>query len=367
MNTTKAQNKQVGIIGGGGAIGRLVTRYFGEMGFDVFLSDPSLPDSYPLEDLFERCKTIYISVFPLEVIPEILNKIADRPDASEFVILENGSIKDLLADSFGRLDQAGASLCATHPLCKADQPWKNQNVLVIPYGRNAASANELALSLYNHAEMNIHPLDSLAEHDELMCLLQLVPHLILRLVANLFAELNTNLDLLNSAATANFKLFYLSLWRVLVQSPDLSAAIIGRLMNQPRGREIYHRFVASLSSVPLSDIGTLTELFRGFYESTSPGEHYMDKMNMQGIVTLERLANLERRSISILTEKDEVGMLREILRPFEELGINISAIDSHKVEETLRFDIGYDSGVSAVTLQQLKGQIEAMGHRFVQV
>ena len=28
------------------------------------------------------------------------------------------------------LDTAGASLCATHPLCKADQPWKNQNVLL---------------------------------------------------------------------------------------------------------------------------------------------------------------------------------------------------------------------------------------------
>lgn len=367
MNKTETQQKQIGVIGGGGAIGRLVTRYFGEMGFDVLISDPSLPDSLSLDSLLERCKTLYISVFPLEIIPEILNQIADRPDASDFVILENGSIKDLLEDSFGRLDQAGASLCATHPLCKADQPWKNQNVLLIPYGRNAAPAHELSLALYNYAEMNIHPLDSLAEHDELMCLLQLVPHLILRLVANLFAELNTNLDLLNSAATANFKLFYLSLWRVLVQSPELSASIIGRLMNQPRGREIYHRFTASLSAVPLSDTGTLTKLFKDFYTTTSPSEPYLEKMNMQGIVTLERLANLERRSISILTEKDEVGMLREILRPFEELGINISAIDSHKVEETLRFDIGYDSGPSAELLSELKAQIEGMGHRFVAV
>lgn len=361
MKRNDTKSKQIGIIGGGGAIGRLVGRYFEEMGFEVLVSDPSLADSLSLETLLDRCKTLYISVFPLEVIPDILDTVAARPDAGRFVILENGSIKDLLADSFGRLDAAGASLCATHPLCKADQPWKNQNVLIMPYGRNRTAAHELALALYNHAEMNIHQLDSLADHDELMCLLQLVPHLILRLVANLFAELNTDLDLLTSAATANFKLFYLSLWRVLVQSPDLSAAIIGRLMDQPRGREIYHRFVASLSSVPLSDIGTLTTLFRGFYESASPSDFYMDKMNMQGIVTLERLANLERRSISILTEKDEVGMLREILRPFEELSINISAIDSHKVDGTIRFDIGYDSGVSAADLQKLKAQIEATG------
>ena len=145
--------------------------------------------------------------------------------------------------------------------------------------------------------MNIHKIESLEDHDELMCLLQLVPHLILRLVANIFADLGTDLNLLSSAATANFKLFYLSLWRVLVQSPDLSAAIIGRLMDQPRGREIYHRFAASLSNVPLSDIDTLTSLFRGFYDTTSPSEPYMEKMNMQGIVTLERLANLETVSI----------------------------------------------------------------------
>ncbi|MEM8863619.1 MAG: prephenate dehydrogenase dimerization domain-containing protein, partial [Chloroflexota bacterium] len=245
--------RKIGVIGGGGAIGRLVVRYFSEMGYEVLVSDPSVPDSLPLEVLLDQCKTLYISVFPLEIIPQILEQIAQRPDAADFVILENGSIKDLLIESFGRLDAAGASLCATHPLCKADQPWKNQNVLLIPYGQNAEPAHQLSLDLYNHAEMNIHRVESLEEHDELMCLLQLVPHLILRLVANLFAELNTDLNLLNSAATANFKLFYLSLWRVLVQSPDLSASIIGRLIEQPRGREIYHRFAASLSSVPLSD------------------------------------------------------------------------------------------------------------------
>ncbi len=359
--------KQIGVIGGGGAIGRLVVRYFGEMGYSVLVSDPSVPDSLPLEQLLDQCKRLYISVFPLELIPQILDQIAARPDADQFVILENGSIKDLLANSFEGLDTAGASLCATHPLCKADQPWKNQNVLIIPYGENGSQANELALELYNHAEMNIHMVDTLEDHDELMCLLQLVPHLILRLVANLFADLGTDLNLLSSAATANFKLFYLSLWRVLVQSPDLSAAIIGRLMDQPRGREIYHRLSASLSNVPLSDIDTLSDLFHNFYDTTSPSEPYMEKMNMQGIVTLERLANLERRSISILTEKDEVGMLREILRPFEELGINITAIDSHKIEDTLRFDLGYDSGPSPEVMAELKGQIEAMGHRFVQV
>ena len=141
-------------------------------------SDPSLPESLSLDQLFDRCKTIFISVFPLELIPDILNQISARPDADQFVILENSSIKDILIEPFDRLDRAGASLCATHPLCKADQPWKNQNVLMIPYGNRPEAARAVALDLYEHAEMRVHWVGSLAEHDELMCLLQLVPHLV---------------------------------------------------------------------------------------------------------------------------------------------------------------------------------------------
>ncbi|MEM7348967.1 MAG: prephenate dehydrogenase dimerization domain-containing protein, partial [Chloroflexota bacterium] len=346
-------------------IGQVVARYYQELGYQPVIADPKAPDSLTVDALLDRCKLLYITVFPLELVPNILEQIANRPDAADFVILENSSIKDMLKDAFQRLDQMGASLCATHPLCKADQPWKNQNVLMIPYGENSAAAEALALSLYQQAEMNIHQISSLEEHDELMCLLQLVPHLILRIVSTLFADLDADLQLLSSAATANFKLFYLSLWRVLVQSPDLSASIIGRLLQQPAGVDIYARLVKRLSSVYDQDVEELTTLFTRFYEETQPSDYYRERMNQQGIITLERLANLEQRSLSILTEKDEVGMLRKILKPFEDLGINITAIDSHLFGKTLRFDIGYDAGVTEEGLQQLEAEINKMGHRLV--
>lgn len=360
--------KEIGIIGGAGAIGQVVAKYYAGLGYNVLISDPGLPGSYTLEALLDRCRILYISVFPLERIPMILETIGRRPDANEFVVLENGSIKEVLSTTFQDLDALGVSLCATHPLCKADQPWKNQNVLLIPYGQQSGPAVRAALDLYEAAEMKIHYLSSLDEHDELMCLLQLVPHLVLRIVSTVFAELGTDLQLLNSAATANFKLFYLSLWRVLVQSPDLSASIINRLIQQPKGREIFDRLSASLTSVPLKDNEMLADLFNSFYLKSTPSEIYRDQMNMQGIVTLERLANLDRRSITILTEQDRVGMLREILEPFDELGINLNAIDSHLLAgPKLRFDIGYDAGVSEAQLQALQKRIEAMGHTFVRV
>ena len=357
--------EKIGIIGGAGAIGRVVTELFISLDYEPIISDPALVDGPSIDDLLDQCRLVYISVFPLELIPEILDQIASRPDAAEFVVLENSSVKELIGPGFTALDAMGASVCATHPMCKADQPWKNQNVMLIPYGQHAARAETLALQLYRQAEMNIQYLESLEEHDELMCLLQLIPHLVLRIVSSLLADLNIDLQMLNSAATANFKLFYMSLWRVLVQSPQVSASIISHLLSQKSGIDIYARLIKQLSSVYDQDVEALTALFNAFYEKTQPSQIYQERMNKQGIVTLERLANLDRRSLSILTEFDEVGMLRKILKPFEDLGINISAIDSHLVEGRLRFDIGYDSRLSPETLQTLEERIAELGHRLV--
>ena len=152
---------------------------------------------------------------------------------------------------------------------------------------------------------------------------------------------------------------------MLVQSPELSASIIGSLMRQPTGIDIYARLVKRLSSVYGQEDAELTTLFNRFYEKNPLSDPDRERMNQQGIVTLERLANLERRSLSILTEKDEVGMLRKILKPFEDLGINITAIDSHLFGKTLRFDIGYDAGVTEAELQILEAEINKMGHRLV--
>ncbi|MDX1520538.1 MAG: hypothetical protein R3264_02830, partial [Anaerolineae bacterium] len=192
---------EIGIVGGAGAIGQVVASYFRELGYQPLICDPKAPDGLTLDQLLDRCKLIYITVFPLELIPQILKQIAAHSDVAEFVVLENGSIKAFISAEFATLDQAGASVCATHPLCKADQPWKNQNVWLIPYGKNSAAAEALALSHYQQAQMNIHHVATLEEHDELMCLLQLVPHLVLRIVSTLFADLGADLQLLNSAAT----------------------------------------------------------------------------------------------------------------------------------------------------------------------
>lgn len=354
--------KQIGIIGGGGAIGRVVDGYFQKLGYDTIIYDPQVANNWTLDGLLDQCKLLYISVFPLEAVVSILEKIAQRDDAGEFTILENSSIKTLLEPAFATLDQTGASICATHPLCKADQPWKNQNVLLISYGRQPEQATALAEELYGEAEMFINHVDTLNDHDELMAILQLVPHLVLRMVSAVFTELGVDLDLLTSVATANFKLFYLSFWRVMVQNPSLSASIIGQLLQQDKGREIYQRLMIALQHAPLQDLTDMSAKFDSFYDNSQLTDDYMTRMNRQGIVTLERLANLSRRSITIISTKDHVGLLREILEPFDQLGINLNAIDSHLEDKSIRFEIGYDSGASHESLQALKQRIRDMGH-----
>ena len=54
--------KQIGVVGGGGTIGRLVTRYFTELGYEVFVSDPSLPDSLSLEALLDPVSYTHLTL-----------------------------------------------------------------------------------------------------------------------------------------------------------------------------------------------------------------------------------------------------------------------------------------------------------------
>ena len=87
-------------------------------------------------------------------------------------------------------------------------------------------------------------------------------------------------------------------------------------------------------------------------------------MNQKSIVTLERLVNIEEQSISIYSNKNEVGLLRKILAAFEKLNINITAIDSHMEQDTLRFDIGFDKSLLQSELTQLKALLTQLGHKF---
>ena len=75
---------KIGIIGGAGAIGRVVSDLFVSLNYEPVISDPVLADGPSIDELLNQCRLVYISVFPLELIPEILGKIASRPDAAEF-------------------------------------------------------------------------------------------------------------------------------------------------------------------------------------------------------------------------------------------------------------------------------------------
>ncbi len=352
--------KKIGIIGGGGSLGSKISAYFTDLGYQPIICDPKVVDSVSLDELLANCQLLYVSVFPLEHLPPLYEKIAAHPNASQLIIIENSSIKSIIEPSFVKLDDIGASLCATHPLSKADQPWKNQNVILIPYGQHSEAANKLAHALYSFAGMNIHRLRSLKQHDELMCSQQLIPHLVMRLVSMVLSKLDIDLNFMSQIATANFKLFYLSLWRVLVQSSAMSAEIIHRLLDQPCGKEVHQLFTEQLNATASLSLPELITSFNTFYDEKPVSPEYWQLMNQQGIVTLERLVNLEKRSLSIISKHDDVGLLRKILQPFEELNINITAIDSNLTGEYLRFDIGYDTALSSETVNALKvklGQI----------
>lgn len=364
MDSHSLHSRSVGIIGGAGEIGQVINRYFTELGYSTHICDPGHPQGLSLEQLLDCCQIVYLSVFPLEAAAQVLEQITHHPRAGELVLLENATIKSVLQPALKTLDNMGTSICATHPMCRADQPWKNQNVMLIPFGKQPDPALIVARQLYDQAQMNIKELGSIAEHDELMALLQLVPHLTLRVVSTIFEQLGVDLDLLNSSATANFKLFYMSFWRVQAQSPELSASIIWQLLQDQKGREVSSLLRDKLAEVASMDRDQMTETFRSFYQESGLSPAHIEQMNQQCVVTLERLANLDRRAITITASRDEVGMLRRILAPFDELGLNICAIDSHLNDQgEISFEIGIDEAPED-KLVALKQRMSEIGKEF---
>ena len=68
----------------------------------------------------------------------------------------------------------------------------------------------------------------------------------------------------------------------------------------------------------------------------------LEKWSHAKVNILERLANLGVRSLVIEATGDRAGLLRELLLPFEKEGVSLTAIDSHKGNGDLRFEIGLD-------------------------
>lgn len=356
---SKVENlDQVAVFGGAGNMGRLTVELFQNLGYPTVVVDPKEPNSSTPAEAIESSRILFFSVLPVERIGEIILDNEDLFD-ERHIVLDNATIKRPLREAYQRLLARGVSICSTHPLCKHDQPLYGQKALKMPVGEKAAEATMIGDSLYRNAGMKVIDFD-FGKHDTSMLAVQ-IPHIVQRAMGRTFEKMGVDMKFLQEIAPANFQLFDLSMWRTLVQDPQISAAIVANFIEIPEGQDVIAKMQESFGEVVgEEDRDKLAASFEETYINLG-GEKIGPVMNESTTTVLERLANLAMRSFTFSITDDRAGSLAGKLQPIAERGVSITAIDSHRTKNKTRFEIGIDPVTSEETLQEILLTLQRMG------
>ena len=336
----RLQENQVAVIGGEGNMGKVTVELFQSLGYQAISSDTKNPESPSISNAISGSKIVFFSVLPVEEIERIIAE-AEDVFTPEHIVMDNASVKKPLVDAYRRLEAKGISICSTHPLCKHDQPLHGQKALILDVGSNSQQAAEIAERLYRNAGMVTIPL-SFKDHDRTMTVVQLVPHLVMRSIGTALERSGVDMQKLREIAPANFQLFNLSLWRTLIQDPRISATIISNLASSEEGQALAQKIESAIGDIlATKDREDLTAIFEQSFSGLNQGD-ISQTMNEATTTVLERLANLEVKSMIVEIKGNRPGLLRELLLPFEEQSISLTAIDSHKLKNGIKFELGID-------------------------
>lgn len=338
------KERTVAVIGGLGRMGVVTGRIFEAAGYTPLISDIRDPKTLPAREAIRQSGIVFFSVLPIEEIGKIVLATADTFD-NNHIVMDNATVKSPITNALKILDGINVSICSTHPLCKEDQPLFGQNVLIAPFGKNSERATIIAENVYGKAGMVLVRVD-FEQHDSLMLLNQLLPHLVNRSIGLVLANNGADVKALDRISTPNSRLLYLAAWRTLVQPSEISAAIIRNLLKQPEGRKMVRDLLDAIARVTREDgeEGKLEDTFRDTVTLLDPTGQISVEMNRKTITILERLANLRHHSATIEAKGDRPGLLRTMLEPLADAGININAIDSHRTKDGTLFELGIESG-----------------------
>lgn len=350
--------ERVVIFGGAGNWGALTVDLFQDLGYETLIVDPKVPNSVSAADAIRQSRLIFFSVLPIENISKIILGNLDSFNENH-IVFDNATEKRPLVDAYRRLTYKEVPIVSTHPLCKSDQPLPGQLALVMQVGRKSIEARSIGESIYSNAGMRIVDFD-FDTHDESLLAVQ-IPHLVQRIMGRTFERMGVNMKDLRNIATANFNLYELSLWRTLIQDPQISATIVANFIETPKGQEIIGFMRDSFEEITnMNDRDELAQSFKDTYAHLG-GEELGPGMNEKTITVLERLANLGMKSFSFSTEDDTHGSLVRKLRPIARRKVSITAVDSHRSKGSTRFDIGIEQGTSEQKLIEIFKELERMG------
>lgn len=244
------------IVGGAGAMGSWLRRFFTAIGHRVDIVDPALASMPPaagrvarlaqLDDL-DAWDVIVVSV-PLGQTPTVLAEVlARRPRA---LTVEVASIKDRVAALLLEARDAGLRVAALHPMFGPGKPLYEPLTFVLACLDDPADERDRLEPLLRHPYTHVVAVP-LAHHDRLMGWLLGLAHLTGMMFGAALARSGLSAEELRACASTTFTRQAATAFSILAEDPDLYLDI--QRLNPHRG----HVYAAARQA--LDDLAALVE------------------------------------------------------------------------------------------------------------
>lgn len=363
--------ERIAIYGGAGRWGRRIDRGAKRLGHETLVVDPAAETKVDPKQAAGWATVLVLAVFP-KVANQLIEELEDEITLEKKMFDICGRKSEIIPQ-LRRLNERKVSTVSTHPLTNEKQPLRGQKVLIMPVGDESGEATNFVVDFFS-AQRMIPVFHELDRHDEDMAPEQGFPHSLQRAIGHAVIQDGLDLDTLWRMAPANAELFWLSGFRGWNQPSKISAQAIDSFLRTSRGIQMLRNVQARIDemiAIVEKDKNEersqqeLTDLFDKEFPELQR-RPISKEMQERTTIILERLANLRLHSISVYSKEDVPGVLHRLSGAFAQFNINLTAVDSHELEEGgMKFMIGEDSTEDEIA--QVVTKLEESGFLVLEV
>lgn len=208
----------VGIVGGLGAMGRLFHRFFRSRGCEVLISDRATSPAN--EEVVTRADVVLFSL-PLQNAEEIIRPLVSLTRPGQLLV----DICSLKVDVMKTMEASPASVVGLHPMFG---PYvstvSGQTMIVCPGKRVARDAWEWLTRTLESEGLKLHVCTP-EEHDRMMTVIQLLPHLTTVVLGHTLRRLRVDVAESLNYTSPIYRLEVDLIGRIFAQDPALYGAI----------------------------------------------------------------------------------------------------------------------------------------------
>lgn len=316
------------VFGGGNGWGKRIVDTLTSLHAKTCIVEIDTAEEETLSNI--RASDVIFIAIPDHQIYSLIEKLGDQFAGK--IVLDCATNKRDFSEALLKLAETGVGVCSTHPMAASNGALRGQNTLIMPVGKNSASAEQIALKIYQRLGMHCERFN-FNKHTELMMVVQMLPHVMQRLTIDVLAQgllqQDINIDELAKLTSANYLLSELGIGRVAAQRADVSAGIIATALQEPFGQQLLERLQTSLQTMKRASHSreALSNQFHDSVQQLDPSGDWRLQMADKTEAALIRLGNLRSRFLTIQAP-NRIGMLRDILTVLANHRIDMTALDS---------------------------------------